>query len=179
MAPAKGFTDRTSTVFTTMAGNTVTVNVTEGAGEWQHSYFYIDYGRDGEFDVDETKAIANGDLVTFNCYSVDGNTTWYNSLGEKQSSSHKNVVNGGLPSFTIPLISPPAYIAHASVWHGAMSTPVPRLTMSAPNRARLVSTSQSRFRATTTNRHAQSLWQATMTLSAQWPSPIPYQRATL
>ena len=98
----KGFTDRTSTVFTTMAGNTVTVNVTEGAGEWQHSYFYIDYGRDGEFDVDETKAIANGDLVTFNCYSVDGNTTWYNSLGEKQSSSHKNVVNGGLPSFTIP-----------------------------------------------------------------------------
>ncbi len=98
----KGYTDRTSTVFTTNPGSEVTVKVTAGAGSWQHSYFYIDYGRDGVFDVDATKNVANGDLVTFNYYGPNGENEGYNSLGEKQSSSNKNVVNGGLPSFTIP-----------------------------------------------------------------------------
>lgn len=98
----KGYTDRTSTVFTTNPGSEVTVKVTAGAGSWQHSYFYIDYGRDGVFDVDATKNVSNGDLVTFNYYGPNGENEGYNSLGEKQSSSNKNVVNGGLPSFTIP-----------------------------------------------------------------------------
>ena len=96
-----GFTDRTASVFVTKPGCEVKVNVTEGAGEWMHEYFYIDYGRDGVFDVDPTIALANNDLVAFNSYSADGKVTYKNSLGATVSNNQK-VVNGNIPAFTIP-----------------------------------------------------------------------------
>ncbi|MDE6119782.1 MAG: LamG domain-containing protein, partial [Muribaculaceae bacterium] len=96
-----GFTDRTESVFVTKPGCEVKINVTEGAGEWMHEYFYIDYGRDGVFDVDPESAVANNDLVAFNCYSADGKETWKNSVGSTVSNNQK-VVNGNIPAFTIP-----------------------------------------------------------------------------
>lgn len=102
-----GQTNKTFTllddVFVTAPGATVTLTVPSngGDGTWQHSYFFIDYGRDGTFDVDNTINRANGDLVSFNFYNSNlTGSTGYNSKGA--SANYNQSVVGTLPTFTLP-----------------------------------------------------------------------------
>ena len=81
------YADRKTSVFTTSAGATVTFTITDGGGEWVHSYLYIDFGKDGTFDVDPAIIAANGDLVGFDRYD-GGAGTFYDSEGNRYSDGH-------------------------------------------------------------------------------------------
>ncbi len=97
----KLFVDRTSTIVTVSAGDDVTLT-SAGGGEWIHSYVYVDFDKNG-WNVDETVASANGDLVWFNCYSVEENVApFYNSAGEQLADGH-TVVDGVVGTFNVPI----------------------------------------------------------------------------
>lgn len=95
------FVDRTSTIVTVSAGDDVTLT-TSGGGEWMHSYIYVDFDKNG-WTVDETLTRANGDLVWFNCYSLQENVTpFYNSAGEALASGYAGI-DGVVGTFNVPI----------------------------------------------------------------------------
>lgn len=94
------FRDNTATRFTTVQGATVTFSPVTASGEWMHSYIYIDFGTDGDFDVDPTLTAANADLVAFDRYTGSG-STFYGSNGTSYSDGHTYLTQTSL-SFTIP-----------------------------------------------------------------------------
>lgn len=102
------FADRTSSIFTTKAGATITTKGTPytlGADMWSCSYLYIDFNNDKRFDVDQSLVKANNDLVTYNGYGLSY------SNGDTQPDN-KNYSVGecyNLPEFQLPANMPVGY----------------------------------------------------------------------
>ena len=70
-------------------------------GEWMHSYFYIDYDKDGDYDsVLNRNGDGEGELVSYSAYS-ENETVWRNSAGQTVTNN-RGVNAEDMPSFTIP-----------------------------------------------------------------------------
>ncbi len=87
---------------------TSTVNNTSTGNSWAHTYIYVDYNNDGIFTVgyDEAahKITEKSELVTFNAYSTDSGTTFYNSNADKTYGGTAIAITAGsiLPTFSLP-----------------------------------------------------------------------------
>lgn len=100
-APRKMFTDLSTAQFIAQAGETLTAQF-NFTGNWMNGYVYIDFDRNGQFDVPMTNnrpASENSDLVAYSYYNQ------YNSKGETVSSG--NVLNP--PAFTLPAGMEPGF----------------------------------------------------------------------
>ena len=93
--------DRTDFIFQANAGDAIIVDP-DATGEWMHGYFYVDFGKDGEFSTvlnpDHTCA-PESDLVAYDSYAED-NTNYYKSDGTSCSDHRANT--NPLPAFTLP-----------------------------------------------------------------------------
>jgi hypothetical protein len=97
------YSNQSETVFETRAGQELTFTV-DGAGSNLQTFVYIDYNNDGIFDVefDENGAVtAKSELISTNGYTLDGGTTWLNSLGQK-SKVGTSIAKPALPTIVIP-----------------------------------------------------------------------------
>ena len=100
------FTDVTSTnVLKTQAGATLTFTGTSDNALWMHNYVYIDFGNDGQFDVDLNSTELNGDLVAFTGYSLAmksdrSDTADPSKQSDGSSTDHTNYWN--MPTVTLP-----------------------------------------------------------------------------
>lgn len=97
--------DRTSTTVTAKAGAIVTLTAA-GNCNWMHQYLYVDFGRDGVFDVDQSNEAVNGDLVSHTGYTLtlkaDGSDTADPSVWSDGTTIDYTQVVGVMPSFTLP-----------------------------------------------------------------------------
>ena len=102
--------DRTGTKFTTAPGATITM-ATVGAGTWMHNYVYIDYDKNGVFDVNEANcynANVDGDLVCHTGYTgVNGSDPTMASDGKTYGNEtgaypYNRSYNLTLPTFILP-----------------------------------------------------------------------------
>ncbi len=87
--------DKTSTVWEATPGTTITLTPTLGTTNYTHSYLYIDYSQEGEFDysINSDGTPADGsELVTYNHYNG------YNSASGTTGTQNA----GELPQFTLP-----------------------------------------------------------------------------
>lgn len=102
------YVDKTDVTVELSAGSPISVTVPEGTGEWMHSYVYIDYDNNAQFDValeSDGHSLAEGsELVAYNLFSADDGTTYYNSNGEKQETGHTAIQGPSvsIPTFVIP-----------------------------------------------------------------------------
>jgi hypothetical protein len=102
------YVDQTDTKVTLAQGIPVSISA-QGGGSWIHTYFFIDYDKDGEFEADfvsdtDFTVTDKSELVTYNLYQGSG-STWYNSLGALSVTSGAAQAAGpdpALPAFTIP-----------------------------------------------------------------------------
>lgn len=83
----KLYGDLTAKTFYAKPGQTVTPGI-DYTGTWMHSYCYVDYGNDGNFNTTD-------ELVAYNHYEGK------NSKGQTAAANQGNNV-GKMPSFTIP-----------------------------------------------------------------------------
>lgn len=91
-ASKKLYADLTSKTFYAKAGQTLTPGI-DYSGTWMHSYCYVDFGNDGNFNT-------TNELVAYNHYEGK------NSAGESSAANQGNNV-GKMPSFTIPADTKP------------------------------------------------------------------------
>ncbi len=87
--------DKTSTVWEATPGTTITLTPTLGTTNYTHSYLYIDYSQEGEFDysINSDGTPTDGsELVTYNHYNG------YNSASGTTGTQNA----GELPQFTLP-----------------------------------------------------------------------------
>lgn len=96
------YVDKTANVLEAAAGTEITP-VVDWVGEWMHGYLYIDYDKNGEFDLmlgANGYPEANSEVVSYTFYNATGNGDWgQNSKGE---SIRNNGALHNVPSFTIP-----------------------------------------------------------------------------
>ena len=100
------FTDATSSnVLKTEAGATLTFTGTSANAEWMHNYVYIDFGNDGQFDVDLNSTALNGDLVAFTGYYL-GMKSDNSDTADPTEQSDGSATNNGdywaMPTVTLP-----------------------------------------------------------------------------
>lgn len=89
-------------VFQTYAGNTLTFTFA-GNGNWCHRYVWIDYGRDGQFDVDVNGTTPNGDLAAFDRWSPANNSdTYYDKDGNVASNGNPGNCAAQTLTVTLP-----------------------------------------------------------------------------
>ena len=124
------YTDQTTQEFVTSPGATITVG-SDGEGSWMHQYFYVDFGRDGVFNVNEANcrnANVDGDLVSHTGYTgVNGSDPAVASNGATISDNentnpdypYQSSFNQTLPTFTIPAdLAPGKYhVRHKVDWN--------------------------------------------------------------
>ena len=95
------FVDKTAAVFETQAGSTIYFTEYDWVLQWMHSYAYIDYNKDGEFNTTLNAYGTNsGELVSYNCY----NNKDSHGKSANQQYANTNTYSGsvGLPSFVLP-----------------------------------------------------------------------------
>ena len=120
------YLDQTAVVLTTQPGATITVK-NNGSGGWMHSYLYVDYDKNGTFEVNEANcrgAKLDGELVSHTGYS-GLQTTSYNKPSDPTVYSDGTPIDYGIsysltmPSFTIPAdLAPGNYrIRHKVDWN--------------------------------------------------------------
>ncbi|MDE6488543.1 MAG: LamG domain-containing protein [Paramuribaculum sp.] len=88
------YVDRTSSVVTVDAGDVVNITTT-GGGEWTHTYYYVDFDKNG-WNVDENSLELNGDLVWFNRYRLSKDDDFVDCEGNiyyKDQNGGATVVN--------------------------------------------------------------------------------------
>ena len=100
------FTDATATnTLQTEAGATLTFTGTSANAEWMHNYVFIDFGNDGQFDVDLNSTELNGDLVAFTGYTL-GMKTDRTDTADPETQSNGSATNNGnywdMPTVTLP-----------------------------------------------------------------------------
>lgn len=112
--------DKTSIVFTTVPGATISLTA-DGLDHWMCQYVYIDFGRDGVFNVDPTLTIPNNDLVTFTGYNPNGaptsdcnGTPWPGNQGGQIDQHGGSMIP--LPSFTLPTNMAPGTYRLRYIW---------------------------------------------------------------
>ena len=91
-ASKKLYADLTSKTFYAKPGQTVTPGINYN-GTWMHSYCYVDFGNDGNFNT-------SNELVAYNYYEGK------NSAGQNAAQNPGNNV-GKMPGFTIPADTKP------------------------------------------------------------------------
>ncbi|MCR5180755.1 MAG: beta-N-acetylhexosaminidase [Bacteroidaceae bacterium] len=94
--------------FIVEAGTTCTAKLSF-SGAWMHSYVYIDFGADGEFNVSSPtrgRIAAGDDLVSYSFFSEDptNDNSGFNSAGRAISGSNRNTIL--LPDFKIAADTP-------------------------------------------------------------------------
>lgn len=95
------YVDKTAEVLEATAGSEISP-VINWVGEWMHGYLYIDYDKNGEFDLmlDENDYPgANSEVVSYTFYSTSDQQWGRNSKGQ---SVENNSRLDNVPSFTIP-----------------------------------------------------------------------------
>ena len=96
--------DKTDVKLSVQPGATISFSALQWTGEWMHSYAYIDYDNDGEFNQTlNADGTSRGELVSYsyyNEYDTDGASA-PNSQGVMTSRS-SGVKASAMPSFTIP-----------------------------------------------------------------------------
>ena len=103
-----GFTiyaDRTESVLNTEAGSTILVTGTSNNTEWMHSYIYVDFDNDGQFDVDPANTGVHGDLVSHTGYTVTKHADKNDNADPTEMSDGSAQGNGNywdIPSFVLP-----------------------------------------------------------------------------
>lgn len=102
------YVDQTSTILTSTPGSTINVTAS-AAGSWMHYYLYIDFDRDGVFDVDPSMTTLNGDLVSHTGYNISPNNKSGNEFdtADPKTCSDGYTLNNDqpwahIPSFTLP-----------------------------------------------------------------------------
>lgn len=103
------YVDRTENVLTTEAGATLIVTGTAANTEWMHSYIYIDFDRDGQFDVDPTNTGVHQDLVAHTGYKITKHAEKNDTADPTVKSDGSTVNNGDF--FEIPYIILPDNMA--------------------------------------------------------------------
>ena len=106
------FVDKTDNVLETTAGAYISFTEFNWEGYWMHAYAYIDYNNDFNFDqVANADGTTGGELVTYNCYSTDGGSTYQDIYGNTASPENANKEiyydedfneSKGLPQFYLP-----------------------------------------------------------------------------
>lgn len=87
------YTDLTNKTFYAKPGQTVTPGIKVNFADWMHSYCYVDFGNDGNFN-------KTNELVSYDYYQGK------NSKGETTPPRQQGTV-GIMPSFTIPADTKP------------------------------------------------------------------------
>ncbi len=88
-------------ILETKAGNTLTFNGFTGSGNWCQRYIWIDYGRDGTFDVDDKSTTPHLDLVAYDRWRLSSAEVYYDMNGNRCSDG--NGGNLSSLSFTVKL----------------------------------------------------------------------------
>ena len=103
------YADRTETKFVTTAGATLSFTGTIASGEstsWMMSYLYIDFGKDGVFDVDPENEGVNGDLIAHTGYNYTKKHSQNNDTADPTTKSDGTSFNSGnffdIPTYTLP-----------------------------------------------------------------------------
>ncbi len=103
------YADRTETKFVTTAGATLSFTGTIASGEstsWMMSYLYIDFGKDGVFDVDPENEGINGDLISHTGYNYTKKHSQNNDTADPTTKSDGTSFNSGnffeIPTYTLP-----------------------------------------------------------------------------
>lgn len=86
--------DKTETEVEVTSGDAISLKVEHHNLHWTHFYLYIDYNRDGRFDVE------GGELVSFTHFSKSGQDADY--VDSKGKKVFPGIVAGTLPTFEIP-----------------------------------------------------------------------------
>lgn len=95
------YVDKTAAVFETQAGSTIYFTEYDWVLQWMHSYAYIDYNKDGEFNTTlNANGTNSGELVSYNQY----NNKDSHGKSSSQQYANTNTYSGsvGLPSFILP-----------------------------------------------------------------------------
>ena len=100
------YIDRTDNVLVTTAGSNIEVTLS-AAGTWIHNYLYVDYGRDGVFDVDPSVEGLSGDLVSHTGYQYKNKHQTNEDTADPTTCSDGYALNDNepwahFPSFTLP-----------------------------------------------------------------------------
>ncbi len=106
------YVDRTDKVLTVQPGATLTVTGTADNTEWMHSYVYIDFGKDGRFDVDADNTGVHKDLVAHTGYNINKHSTKDDTADPTQKSDGSAVNHGNY--FEIPVIVLPDDMAEGT-----------------------------------------------------------------
>ncbi len=120
------YTDQSSVKLITEPGAVITIQ-NNGAGRWMHGYVYVDYNRNGTFEVNEANcrgANVDQELVSHTGYT-GLQTTSSNKPADPTVCSDGSAVNNetpynrAMPSFTIPAdLAPGEYrIRHKMDWN--------------------------------------------------------------
>lgn len=92
------FFDKTSTVFATVAGRSISFSSVVWNGSWMHAYLFIDYDRNGVYNQTlNSDGTTGGELVSYSYYNnkdSKGNTV----------SDGGGVSSSSMPSFTLPAV---------------------------------------------------------------------------
>ena len=106
------FADKTANVLETVAGATISFTEFNWEGWWMHAYGYIDYNNDYTFGEElNADGTTGGELVTYNYYTPDDNTTatdsWNNPSNAETANSDTYYdedfnESKGLPMFILP-----------------------------------------------------------------------------
>ena len=99
------YVDRTTQSLTTTPGAILTFDGTSDNESWMHSYVYIDFDGNGEFDVDQSDVAINGDLISHTGYNLtmksDGSDTDDPTVTSDGSAANMNRIFN-LPSYQLP-----------------------------------------------------------------------------
>ena len=106
------YVDRTDQVLTVQPGATLTVTGTANNTEWMHSYIYIDFGRDGRFDVDADNTDVHKDLVAHTGYNTAKHASKNDTADPTRKSDGTTVNHGNF--FEIPTIVLPEDMAEGT-----------------------------------------------------------------
>ena len=95
------YVDRTAAVFETQAGSTIYFTEYDWVLQWMHSYAYIDYNKDGEFNTTvNANGTNSGELVSYNQYN--NKDSHGNSANQQYANTNTYSGSVGLPSFVLP-----------------------------------------------------------------------------
>lgn len=101
----KVYADCTSQQLVVKPGSTITVSGSAASTDWMHSYVYVDYDRNGQFDVDADNTGVHKELVAHTGYNINAKSDGSDTADPTVKSDNSAVNHGdffAVPAFTIP-----------------------------------------------------------------------------
>ncbi len=99
------YVDRTSQQLNVKPGATISVSGSAASTDWMHSYIYVDYDRNGQFDVDADNTGVHKELVAHTGYNTSAKSDGSDTADPTVKSDNSAVDHGNffaVPTFTIP-----------------------------------------------------------------------------